>query len=260
MHLTAEKQGGSSGSAGKEKKDKQAGEKNKRKGPSVSKDQTQEDKLKTVKEKEEKKREKNPKKKALDERYLNVPGQMSQLNRSIVIVDKLRRDTEGKEKELERKRGELERREKEIQRKERVVQEPNLKERREQEEVQGPSRGGRRRIKMTRSMTRKILVKKIVCFLHLSKLLSVEGRSIIPKLPNETSILVKISIHFLRCYLRHKGQSTRLICSTVFASSRKMNVCIGFEINLVCILSPLVCDSNSMQISLYMILSLSFRS
>ena len=29
-----------------------------------------------------------------------------------------------------------------------------------------------------------------------------------------------------------------------------MNVCIGFEINLVCILSPLVCDSNSMQISL----------
>ena len=57
--------------------------------------------------------EKNPKKKALDERDLNVLGQMSQLNRSIVIVDKLRRDTEGKEKELERKRGELERREKE---------------------------------------------------------------------------------------------------------------------------------------------------
>ena len=139
-----------------------------------------------------------------------------------------------------------------------MVQEPNLQERREQEEVfqemrrmvQGPSRGGRRRrIKMTRSMMRKILVKKIVCFLHLSKLLSVEGRSIIPKLPNETSILVKISIYFLICYLRHKGQSTRLICSTVFASSRKMNVCIGFEINLVCILSPLVCDSNSMQIS-----------
>ena len=156
-----------------------------------------------------------------------------------------------------------------IQRKERVVQEPNLQERREQEEVfqemrrmvQGPSRGGRRRrIKMTRSMMRKILVKKIVCFLHLSKLLSVEGRSIIPKLPNETSILVKISIYFLICYLRHKGQSTRLICSTVFASSRKMNVCIGFEINLVCILSPVVCDSNSIQISLYMILSLSFRS
>lgn len=113
---------------------------------------------------------------------------------------------------------------------------------------------------MTRSMMRKILLKKIVCFLHLSKLLSVEGRSIIPKLPNETSILVKISIYFLICYLRHKGQSTRLICSTVFASSRKMNVCIGFEINLVCILSPLVCDSNSIQISLYMILSLSFRS
>lgn len=54
--------------------------------------------MKTVKEKEEKKMEKNPKKKALDERDLNVLGQMSQLNRSIVIVDKLRRDTEGKEK------------------------------------------------------------------------------------------------------------------------------------------------------------------
>ena len=204
--------------------------------------------------------EKNPKKKALDERDLNVLGQMSQLNRSIVIVDKLRRDTEGKEKELERKRGELERREKEhtkertcgtrtkLTRKERTRGSISRNASHGARALQGGGR--RRRIKMTRSMMRKILVKKIVCFLHLSKLLSVEGRSIIPKLPNETSILVKISIYFLICYLRHKGQSTRLICSTVFASSRKMNVCIGFEINLVCILSPLVCDSNSMQISL----------
>ena len=106
--------------------------------------------MKTVKEKEEKKMEKNPKKKALDERDLNVLGQMSQLNRSIVIVDKLRRDTEGKEKELERRGVNLREGRRNIQRKERVVQEPNLQERREQEEVfqemrrmvQGPSRGG----------------------------------------------------------------------------------------------------------------------
>lgn len=42
--------------------------------------------------------EKNLKKKVLDERDLNVFGQMLQLNRFIVIVDKFRRDIEGKEK------------------------------------------------------------------------------------------------------------------------------------------------------------------
>lgn len=77
-----EKQGGSTG---RKKKDKQAGEKNKRKGPAVSKEQTQEDKLAIEKEKEEKKKEKIQRKKALDERDLNILGQMSQLNRSIVV-------------------------------------------------------------------------------------------------------------------------------------------------------------------------------
>ena len=72
-------------------KRRQAGGKSKRKGHAVSKEQTQEDKLATANEKEEKKREKIKRKKALDERDLNILGQMSQLNRSIVIVHETRR-------------------------------------------------------------------------------------------------------------------------------------------------------------------------
>lgn len=85
--------------------------------------------------KRRKKEKKFKEKKALDERDLNILGQMSQLNRSIVVVDEPRRETEEKEKELERKRAELERKEKEIQRKE---QERELEEMRRI--VQGPSR------------------------------------------------------------------------------------------------------------------------
>lgn len=59
------------------------------------------------------------KKKALDERDFNVLGQMSQLNRSIVMVNEHDRDVEEKEMELARKKADLERREKEVKRKER---------------------------------------------------------------------------------------------------------------------------------------------
>ena len=69
------------------------------------------------KEKEEKKKEKAEKKKALDERDMNILCQLSQLNKSAIVVDENRRDVEEKEKELERRRLELEKQERDIQRK-----------------------------------------------------------------------------------------------------------------------------------------------
>ena len=65
-------------------------------------------------EREEKNKEKLQKKKALDERDFNLLAQLSQLNKSVVIVDELGRDVKENEKELERKKLELERREKEV--------------------------------------------------------------------------------------------------------------------------------------------------
>ena len=67
---------------------------------------------------EEKKKEKVQKKKALDERDFNILGQLSLLNKSVVVIDEQGRDMEEKEKELERKKEELEQREREVQRKE----------------------------------------------------------------------------------------------------------------------------------------------
>ncbi|XP_078375971.1 uncharacterized protein LOC144659419 [Oculina patagonica] len=58
------------------------------------------------------------KKKALDERDLNILSQLTQLNKSVVVIDEPERDREEKEKELQRKKQELERREKEVSRKE----------------------------------------------------------------------------------------------------------------------------------------------
>lgn len=58
------------------------------------------------------------KKKALDERDLNILGQLSQLNWSIVVVNEHGRDVEEKERELARKKYDLDRREKEVERKE----------------------------------------------------------------------------------------------------------------------------------------------
>lgn len=71
---------------------------------------------KQVEGKPYKKKEKVQKKKALDERDFNILGQLSQLNKSVVVIDEQRREVEEKEKELEKK--ELEQRERELQRKE----------------------------------------------------------------------------------------------------------------------------------------------
>lgn len=63
-------------------------------------------------------KEKLLKKKALDERDLNILSQLTQLNKSVVVIDEHERDLEDKEKELQRKKLELERREKEVSKKE----------------------------------------------------------------------------------------------------------------------------------------------
>ena len=47
-------------------------------------------------------------------------GQLTQLNKSVIVVDEHEREVEEKEKELERKKIDLDRREKEVQRKEEV--------------------------------------------------------------------------------------------------------------------------------------------
>ena len=65
------------------------------------------------------------KKKALDERDFNVLGQLSQLNKAVVVIDEQGREIEEKEKELERKNMELSRREKEVQRKEEASNKEN---------------------------------------------------------------------------------------------------------------------------------------
>ncbi|XP_068697467.1 DNA ligase 1-like [Montipora foliosa] len=107
-----------SGSAKKE--NKQCGSKKKAKSPArvSSKAISQQEKNEADEEREEKKKEKMQKKKALDERDFNVLGQMSQLTRSIVMVNEHDRDVEEKEMELARKKADLERREKEVKRKE----------------------------------------------------------------------------------------------------------------------------------------------
>lgn len=103
-----------SGSAIKE--NKQPRKKNKAKSPvSVSsKAQSQQEKNKAEKEREEKKKEKIEKKKALDERDLNILAQLSKLNRSIVVVNEHNRDME-EETELARKKHDLDRRENEVE-------------------------------------------------------------------------------------------------------------------------------------------------
>lgn len=55
------------------------------------------------------------------ERDFNLLGQLSQLNKSVVILDEQGRELEEKEKELQRKKLEPERREKEIQNREEVA-------------------------------------------------------------------------------------------------------------------------------------------
>ena len=103
-----------SGSAKKE--NKQSGRKKKAKSPvSVSsKAQSQQEKNKAEKEREEKKKEKLQKKKALDERDLNILAQMSQLNRSIVVANEHDRGME-EETEFARKKHDLDRRENETE-------------------------------------------------------------------------------------------------------------------------------------------------
>ncbi|KAL9952982.1 hypothetical protein ACROYT_G040319 [Oculina patagonica] len=82
------------------------------------KGKTKEQKEADAKKKEEEKKERVMKKKALDERDLNILSQLTQLNKSVVVIDEPERDREEKEKELQRKKQELERREKEVSRKE----------------------------------------------------------------------------------------------------------------------------------------------
>ena len=74
-----------------------------------SKVRSEKEKQETAKEKESRKKEKMQKKKALDERDLNLLGQLSQLNQSVIVVNE--RDREAEERELERKKCDLERRE-----------------------------------------------------------------------------------------------------------------------------------------------------
>lgn len=92
-------------------------EENKEKS-TTPKGKTKEQKKADAKKKEEEKKEKVMKKKALDERDLNILTQLTQLNKSVVVIDEPERDREEKEKELQRKKQELERREKEVLRKE----------------------------------------------------------------------------------------------------------------------------------------------
>ena len=131
-------------SAQKEKTSKhaQSGKKKKEKTSAIPKGKTKEQKQPGAKEKEEEKKEKAPKpkgktkeqkeadakkkeeerkenllkKKALDERDLNILSQLTQLNKSVVVIDEHDRDLEDKEKELQRKK--LEWREKEVSKKE----------------------------------------------------------------------------------------------------------------------------------------------
>lgn len=134
-----------SGSAKKE--NKQPGRKKKAKSPvSVSsKAQSQQEK-KAEKEREEKKKEKMEKKKALDERDLNILGQLSQLNRSFVVMNEHGRDVEEKDRELARKKYDFDRREKEVERKEGThahnlheVNEKNVMRTWDLSEITGPS-------------------------------------------------------------------------------------------------------------------------
>lgn len=134
-----------SGSAKKE--NKQPGRKKKAKSPvSVSsKAQSQQEK-KAEKEREEKKKEKMEKKKALDERDLNILGQLSQLNWSFVVMNEHGRDVEEKDRELARKKYDFDRREKEVERKEGThahnlheVNEKNVMRTWDLSEITGPS-------------------------------------------------------------------------------------------------------------------------
>ena len=86
------------------KKTNSLGAKRKAKSPArvSSKAISQQEKNEADKEREEKKKEKMQKKKALDERDFNVLGQMSQLTRSIVMVNEHDRGVEEKEMELAR--------------------------------------------------------------------------------------------------------------------------------------------------------------
>lgn len=75
----------------------------------------------TEEEKEEKKKQKLQKKKALDERDLNILGQLSQLNKAVVVVDHEHgRVRQEKEKELERETVE-----KEVQRRDNSLNKEN---------------------------------------------------------------------------------------------------------------------------------------
>lgn len=123
MDTTSSKK--NSRSAHKEKANKQPGGKKKEKSPAAPKDKTKEKNLVADREKEEKKKEKLQKKKALDERDLNILGQLTQLNKSVLVIDEHGREVEEKEKELERKKLEIVRREKEVQRKEEVANKEN---------------------------------------------------------------------------------------------------------------------------------------
>lgn len=134
-----------SGSAKKETNS--LGAKKKAKSPArvSSKAISQQEKNEADKEREEKKKEKMQKKKALDERDFNVLGQMSQLTRSIVMVNEHDRDVEEKAMELARKKADLERREKEVKRKEGgdahnvLGVNKNAMRRRDMSEIAGPS-------------------------------------------------------------------------------------------------------------------------
>lgn len=117
MNAMAKRRGGSS-----KKENKQTGGKKKAKSPTKqvcvsSKVRSEKEKQETAKEKEEsRKKEKMQKKKALDERDLNLLGQLSQLNQSVIVVNE--HDREAEERELKRKKCDLDRTEKELERRE----------------------------------------------------------------------------------------------------------------------------------------------
>jgi len=86
------------------------------------------------------------KKKTLDERDLNILGQLSQLNRSFVVMNEHGRDVEEKDRELARKKYDFDRREKEVERKEGThahnlheVNEKNVMRTWDLSEITGPS-------------------------------------------------------------------------------------------------------------------------
>ena len=83
--------------------------------PKANKDAS---KLATEKEKEERAKEKLQKKKALDERDINLLGHLSQLNKSVIVVDEHGREAKEQEEELEKRKRELDEREKAVQRRE----------------------------------------------------------------------------------------------------------------------------------------------